>query len=47
MKAAARGYTPVNGIAVPNAPDPRIQPRRSRSTTARAKSLTGLTRAAT
>lgn len=44
MKAAARGYTPVPGIAVPVAPDPRInlaQPFDYAS----ARSITGLTRA--
>lgn len=44
MKAAARGYTPVTGIAVPVAPDPRInlaQPFDYAS----ARSITGLTRA--
>lgn len=44
MKAAARGYTPVKGIAVPNAPDPRINLAQPFDY-ARAKSLTGLTRA--
>ncbi|WP_223153825.1 TonB-dependent receptor [Bradyrhizobium japonicum] len=44
MKAAARGYTPVTGIAVPNAPDPRINLAQPFDY-ARAKSLTGLTRA--
>ncbi|MFB9262482.1 TonB-dependent receptor [Bradyrhizobium erythrophlei] len=44
MKAAARGYTPLPGIAVPVAPDPRInlaQPFDYAS----ARSVTGLTRA--
>ena len=44
MKAAARGYTPVKGIAVPNAPDPRINLAQPFDY-ARAKSITGLTRA--
>ncbi|MGY4628630.1 TonB-dependent receptor [Bradyrhizobium sp. USDA 4486] len=44
MKAAARGYTPVKGIAVPNAPDARINLAQPFDY-ARAKSLTGLTRA--
>lgn len=44
MKAAARGYTPVKGIAVPNAPDPRIN-LAQQFDYARSRSLTGLTRA--
>lgn len=44
MKAAARGYTPVTGIAVPNAPDPRINLAQPFDY-ARSKSVTGLTRA--
>ncbi|WFU74345.1 TonB-dependent siderophore receptor [Bradyrhizobium sp. CB2312] len=44
MRAAARGYTPVAGIAVPAAPDPRINLAQPFDY-ARATSLTGLTRA--
>jgi iron complex outermembrane receptor protein len=44
MRAAARGYTPVPGIAVPVAPDPRIN-LAQRFDYASAQSITGLTRA--
>ncbi|MGY2810531.1 TonB-dependent receptor [Bradyrhizobium sp. USDA 4506] len=44
MKAAQRGYTPVPGIAMPSAPDPRINLAQPFDY-ARSQSLTGLTRA--
>lgn len=44
MRAAARGYTPITGIPVPAAPNPRIN-LAQRFDYAAAQSITGLTRA--
>lgn len=44
MRAAARGYTPLPGIAIPAAPDPRINLAQPFDY-AKAQSVTGLTRA--